>query len=176
MSSGIFTKHTRRIATVASSVLAMDQITKYLIRHTINPEEERLVIRGFFKLVHWHNTGAAWSMFKDSNALLAVVAVAALVGLYFSRHHFEAHTLSGQFALGLIFGGILGNLMDRIFVDHVTDFLYFYIQRRGGPEAYFPAFNIADSGISVGVALIFLISLRQGAQDNAGGVTQGQTQ
>ena len=63
-------------------------------------------------------------------------------------------------SLGLIFGGILGNLVDRLFRDHVVDFIRFYLHRRSGEEIGFPAFNIADSAICVGVGLMFLISWR----------------
>jgi signal peptidase II len=64
----------------------------------------------------------------------------------------------GRFALGLIFGGIVGNLIDRVRVDHVIDFLYFYMYRRGGDIIDFPAFNVADSAICTGVALVFIIT------------------
>ncbi len=166
---------THRILTVAFIIFALDQLTKFIIKHYLKYDDERIVVRGFFKIVHWYNTGASWSMFTGNNKILAVVAIVALVVLFLGRHHFEANTLTGQFALGLIFGGILGNLMDRIFVGHVTDFLYFYLQRRGGSEAYFPAFNIADSGICVGVTLIFLISLLR-KDKGAEPARQGQSQ
>ena len=64
----------------------------------------------------------------------------------------------GQFALGLIFGGIVGNLIDRLTVKHVIDFIYFYVEQRGGKEIGFPAFNVADSAICTGVGLIFLLT------------------
>jgi signal peptidase II len=86
--------------------------------------------------------------------------VVALLVLFLSRHHFDSRTLPGQIAFGLIVGGIIGNLIDRIRVHHVIDFLYFYLQQRGGGEVGFPAFNVADSAICTGVALIFLITLR----------------
>jgi signal peptidase II len=114
-------------------------------------EEERVVIPGFFEFVHWQNTGAAWSLLRDKNGILAVVAVAALVILYLSRHHFESRTLLGQLAFGLVFGGIIGNLLDRLLRKHVIDFLYFY-------KIGFPAFNVADSAICTGVALVFLVT------------------
>lgn len=150
----------RRIAMVAVSVLALDQITKKLVNWLLPLDDEKIIIRGFFKFVHWGNTGAAWSMFTGNNTLLAIIAIMALFILYRSRHHFEVHTLMGQLALGLIFGGIVGNLVDRLFIHHVTDFLYFYLQRRGGTEIGFPAFNIADSAICIGVGLIFILSWR----------------
>ncbi len=150
----------RRIALVAAFVLAFDQFTKQLVNRLLRFDEEKVIIQGFFKFVHWSNTGAAWSLFSGKNNLLALIALIALFVLYRSRHHFDAHTLTGQIALGLIFGGIVGNLIDRLRVGHVTDFLYFHLERRGGSEIGFPAFNVADSAICVGVGLIFLLSLK----------------
>ena len=143
---------------LALVVFGLDQLTKFIVLRYMGFDEVREVIPGFFKLVHWHNTGAAWSLFRDNNALLAIVALVALVILFFTRHHFEIHRLSGQLSLGLIFGGILGNLTDRIIHNHVTDFLRFYVQRRDGVEAGFPAFNVADCAICVGVGLLFILS------------------
>jgi signal peptidase II len=120
--------------------------------------QEKVVVEGFFKFVHWGNTGAAWSLFRGNNNALALVALAALVILYLSRHHFNARTLTGQLAFGLIFGGIIGNLIDRVWRRHVIDFIYFYLVQRGGGEVGFPAFNVADSAICTGVGLIFLIT------------------
>jgi len=80
--------------------------------------------------------------------------------LFLSRHHFDARSLLGQFAFGLICGGILGNLIDRLWAKHVIDFLYFYVQPRGGNEIGFPAFNVADSAICTGVGLVFLLTWR----------------
>jgi signal peptidase II len=146
----------RRIGLIALGVIALDQITKLIIVNVLpNSNIEKTVIPGFFKLVHWENTGAAWSLFRGSNAVLAAVALIALVILYFSRHHFDARTLIGQIAFGLICGGIVGNLIDRIRVKSVIDFLYFYLGDWG-----FPAFNVADSAICTGVALVFLLTWR----------------
>jgi signal peptidase II len=66
--------------------------------------------------------------------------------------------LIGQIAFGLIFGGIAGNLADRLIRHEVVDFIRFYLQQRGGDEIGFPAFNVADTAICTGVALIFLIT------------------
>jgi signal peptidase II len=152
---------TRRLAVVAAIVLAVDQLTKLGVLRLLGLAEEQIIVPGFFKLVHWTNQGAAWSLFNQvagSNLWLALFAVLALVVLFASRHHFDAHTVAGQVSLGLIFGGIAGNLMDRIWREHVIDFLYFYWNRRGGGEIGFPAFNVADCAICTGVALLFLLS------------------
>src|SRR5687767_15884253 len=104
----------KRMAVVAVAILALDQLTKLLVLKLLGYTQERIVIDGFFKFVHWGNTGAAWSLFRDNNSLLAVISLAALVVLYLSRHHFHAGTFGGNIALGLLFGGIVGNLIDRL--------------------------------------------------------------
>jgi len=158
-----------RIAILAAVVFALDQLTKFIVLRYMGFEEQKEIIPGFFKLVHWRNTGAAWSLFRDNNAILAIVALVALIILFFTRHHFEIHRLGGQISLGLIFGGILGNLTDRIVHNHVIDFLRFYVQRRvsdvvpRGPEIGFPAFNVADCAICVGVGLLFVLSWKSEA-------------
>ena len=156
----IFQKSNRRIAALAVVVFALDQFTKWLVLKTLPAYHEKIIIDGFFKFVHWGNTGAAWSLFSGNNVTLAVVALLALVALFLTRHHFDSHTLPGQIAFGLIFGGIAGNLTDRLLPGRheVVDFLRFYLQQRGGDEIGFPAFNVADTAICTGVALIFLIT------------------
>jgi len=156
----IFRTPNRRVASIALSVIALDQLTKQLVLHSLGYAQEKIVVEGFFKFVHWTNTGAAWSLFRGNNMLLAVVAIVALVVLFFSRHHFEARTVMGQVAFGLICGGIVGNLIDRLWAGHVIDFLYFYLQQRNGGEVGFPAFNIADTAICTGVGLVFLLTWR----------------
>jgi signal peptidase II len=158
-----------RVALIAFAVVALDQLTKFVVVQLLpsapGHESEQVIIPGFFKLVHWENTGAAWSLLRGNNGALALVACVALVVLYFTRHHFDARTLLGQFAFGLICGGIVGNLIDRIHAGHVIDFLYFYVMRRGGAsELGFPAFNVADSAICTGVGLVFLLTWRSGDQ------------
>lgn len=152
---------TRRLLLVAGVVYGFDQLTKYLVLQFLGQGQERVIVDGFFRFVHWGNTGAAWSLFRGNNTFLAVVAAVALVGLFLARKHFETRTLLGQFAFGMILGGIAGNLTDRLLPSrqHVIDFLYFYVNTERG-EVGFPAFNVADSGICVGVALVFWVTWR----------------
>ena len=146
----------RRIAIAAAVVFVLDQLTKTLVLRYFSADEEKVLLDGFFKFVNWGNTGAAWSLFYDNNLLLALVSALALAGLIRWRRHFDTRTLAGQMALGLIIGGILGNLLDRLIRHQVVDFLRFYLYQRDGHEIGFPAFNIADSAICVGVALLVL--------------------
>ncbi|MBI1842050.1 MAG: signal peptidase II [Verrucomicrobia bacterium] len=156
----------RRIALLAGVVFLLDQLTKLAVVRALEFNGDRMVIPGFFRLVYWGNTGAAWSLFHGNNAILATLAAASLAALVWKRQHFEPHRLPGWLALGFILGGISGNLLDRVRVRHVIDFLFFYVERRGVPpgsadaEAGFPAFNIADTAICAGVALLLFMSLR----------------
>jgi signal peptidase II len=157
----------RRLALVAVVTLVLDQLTKFAVLRFLGYAQERVVVEGFFKFVHWGNTGAAWSMFHGNNELLTIVAMLALLALFLARHHFGIEQRLGQWALGLMFGGIVGNIIDRLVHGHVVDFIYFHVQTRSGNDAGFPAFNIADSGICVGVGLMFLLSWQMDEQKSA---------
>jgi signal peptidase II len=156
--------HNARMAWVALAIFAFDQATKLMVLKYLGFQEQKVVLHGFFNLVHWGNTGAAYSMLSGNNGLLTIVGFLAFLALIAFRHHFEIKSLPGQLALGCILGGIAGNLLDRVRIGHVVDFLYFYVHRRDGLEAGFPAFNVADTAICTGVGLLFLMSFR--AQEN----------
>lgn len=154
------TDHDRTILRWALAVFLADQATKGLVTHFLAYGTERSWLPGFFNLVHWGNTGSAWSMFRDNNTPLAAVSALALLILWAFRDRFEPHLGIGRSALGLLFGGIAGNLLDRILPSrrHVVDFLYFHLHPKDGGELGFPAFNIADSAICIGVGLLILRS------------------
>ena len=164
----------KRMAILAGAIVFFDQLTKFLVLRTLSfGEDEKIIIEGFFKFVHWGNTGAAWSMFHGNNELLAIVSLVALLFLFLFRKHFDTRSLLGQVSLGLIFGGIVGNLFDRLFRNHVIDFIYFYVQQRDGREVGFPAFNIADMAICTGVGLLFILSWRQESQNTPALANEG---
>jgi signal peptidase II len=146
------------VALIAVAVAALDQLTKWLVVRSLSEDESRVVIGGFFSLVNWANAGSAWSILKDCNLVLVVVSLLALLAMYLFRHTFQLQRLGSRIALGLITGGIVGNLIDRVRVHHVTDFLYFYIG-----QYKWPAFNVADSAICVGVGLYIIFSWRNDA-------------
>ena len=154
----------RRIALVSGAVYFADQLSKLVVMRLLDYADQRVVFDGFFKIVHWGNTGAAWSMFYGNNRLLALISVLALLVLLLSVRNLEFKSPAGQVAVGLILGGILGNLTDRLRFGHVVDFLRFYLYQRGGDEIGFAAFNVADSGICIGVGLLFLVSWQKAPQ------------
>lgn len=133
-----------------------DQLTKHWVLQHIDPDRPIVVVPGFFRLVHWYNTGAAWGLFRDGNTLLAIVAILTLIGLFLWRRQFQLERPLNQIAFGLVTGGIVGNVLDRWRHGHVVDFLDFSLA-----GYHWPAFNIADSGICIGVALYLIASWRQ---------------
>jgi len=150
-----------RILALGGLILFLDQLTKLVIVLTLKLGEHWALLPGFLHVVHWGNTGSAWSLFHGNNTALACLAAVAVSALWYWRRHFEAHRPLGQIALGLLFGGTVGNLVDRMIPSrrHVVDFLYFHLRQRDGGEAGFPAFNVADMAICTGVGLILLLGL-----------------
>ncbi len=148
---------------LALGVFILDQATKLWISDrlpfgTYDPPKAITVIDGFLYIVHVGNTGAAWSMLSGKSGLLAAMALITLVAIYFWRHSLGLRLLPVQIAFGLLCGGIVGNLLDRLIHGHVIDFLDFHF----GSYTY-PTFNVADSGICIGVAIYLIHSLRSPA-------------
>ena len=145
------------------SVFVLDQITKVWISLTIPFDEANYhvhpvtVIDGFFYIIHVGNTGAAWSLFTGQTTLLALLALLTLTGIYFWRNALELKQRPVQLAFGLLCGGIIGNLVDRMIHGHVIDFLDFHFG-----DYIYPTFNVADAGICIGVTIYLIYSLRQG--------------
>jgi len=141
---------------IAAFVTAADQITKFIIRSDYILAESRTVIPGFMDLTYLRNTGAAWGMLGGQNAFLIIFSVVMLALMIFFRKTFLSSALDHRIALGLMSGGILGNLIDRVRLGWVTDFLDFYIK-----EWHWPAFNIADMAICLGVGIYLITSTWQ---------------
>ncbi len=145
---------------IAASVAAADQYTKELIRTSLEMFETVPVIPGFFNITHLSNKGAAFGILADAGRwrelFFQVVSVAAMAGLtiYFSTaRRKDALLLTST---SLILGGALGNFIDRIHLGHVTDFLDIYAGRY-----HWPAFNLADSAITVGGILLAIRIFRE---------------
>jgi len=138
---------------LAFAVTAADQWTKQLVRDGFAYGEIRPVLAGFFNLTYIRNTGAAWGLFGGRNNGLVLLSVLMLGALVAFRRSFLANCLSHRIALGCMVGGIVGNLMDRVRLGYVVDFLDFHWGAR-----HFPAFNVADSAICIGVGIYILTS------------------
>jgi signal peptidase II len=139
-----------RAALVAAAVIALDQVTKAIVRAEIGPFEQHKVLPGV-KLVHTENTGVAFSALSGGGPLVVLVAVVALGALliFFFTH------LSRPLVwlpTGLLLGGAAGNLIDRVRAGSVTDFIKF---------PHWPAFNVADIAVTVGVVVLVLVLERK---------------
>lgn len=132
-------------------IVCADQITKLAIITHFGLGHNLPVIAGLFDLRYVRNTGAAWGIFAGHNAPLIILSVIMLTVIFVYRKQFLYDTIIHRVAGGLMAGGIIGNLIDRVKMGYVIDFLDFYAGAR-----HFPAFNIADSAICVGVALYIL--------------------
>jgi signal peptidase II len=151
----------RLLLVLALVILGLDQLTKGWIASQLTfptyPGAPGAipVIRGFFYLIHVGNTGAAWSMFAGQSVLLAGLAAGTLVAIWWWRHSLGLRARLPQICFGLLCGGIAGNLIDRLRYGHVVDFIDLHF----GSYIY-PTFNVADSGICIGVILYLWHSLR----------------
>ena len=157
-----------RLFVIAGFILVLDQITKILVQYSIPFESSYFapnrvtIIEDFFYLVHIGNKGAAWGMFSEYSGVLTLLSFAVLLFIFCFRKQLELHRGTVQIAFGLLIGGILGNLIDRIRVGHVIDFIDIHLPFTLPyilPFGRWPAFNIADSAIVVGMLFYLLLSL-----------------
>jgi signal peptidase II len=150
---------------MAASLL-LDWLTKLWVTRTIpfgsyfldDPDRQPIIIFSRFWLVHVGNKGAAWGLGAqhDVKPILIFLALAVLALIWRWRKPLMRELSYGQLAFGLFVGGTLGNVLDRLFGDHVIDFIDIHL-----PYYRFPAFNIADSCICVGVGLYLFMSYRE---------------
>jgi len=139
-------------------VVVADQLSKMWIRSNLVVGQS-LPETGFFRLTHVHNTGAAFGLFRDQSFILAIVALVGIIvlivyALLIYRYFPFLDNLLCKSALGLVLGGTVGNLIDRVRLGYVTDFI---------DVGIWPSFNIADSAIVVGI-IVFVYSLLRLAQ------------
>jgi signal peptidase II len=144
---------------------ALDQWTKLMVLRSISPDEPRTVVPDFFNLVNVTNTGAAFGSFRGNNTFfIAISAIALLVVLALLVQR-RPRDVWRDASLALLLAGILGNLTDRLLYGHVIDFLLFDLHM---PYAHpWPAFNVADSCISIAVVSFVLHSFWQGKRPAA---------
>jgi len=138
---------------------ALDQFTKYLVQRFVDPDHPRVVVAGFLNLVNVTNTGAAFGSFKNNNTVFVAISCLALLFVVSLLVRRRSHDVWRDVSLALLLAGILGNLTDRLLYGHVIDFLLFDLHV---PLAHpWPAFNVADSCISIAVACFIIHSFQQ---------------
>ncbi len=146
-------------AVVATLCLVLDQLTKVYFERSYALGQFKVLIDNHLYLTHVRNPGAAFGILADSTWRLPfflTVALIAVVGILWYLRTLPESARWMHFSLGLIFGGAVGNLIDRIRLGEVIDFIgvHWY-------QYHWPAFNVADSAICVGVAILLLLSLRE---------------
>jgi signal peptidase II len=145
-----------RFAGIVALVVLVDQVTKVQVLKTMPLLKSIVVIPGFFNLTHVHNPGGAFGFLAQNGSpwrhwmFLAAAVIALSMILYFHHQTPKTHPLLGL-GLALIFGGAIGNLIDRLRFGEVIDFLDFYVA-----HLHWPTFNVADSAVTVGVGIFVL--------------------
>lgn len=158
------------MALIAPAIILLDQSTKWLVRAEIPYGSGIPVIPGFFDIVYYTNTGAAFGMLSDAHAIwrepfFYTIALIALVAIAVMWRRCAAHERLMPVILSLLVGGVVGNLIDRIAFGRVTDFLsvhwrdvvwrFSLFGREWAIPLDWPAFNVADSAITVSMVLLF---------------------
>jgi signal peptidase II len=143
---------------LSAIVIALDQLTKYIALQYLEPYKAEPVIPGFLNWTLAFNTGAAFSFLHDAGGwqrwLFGVLAIAVSLVLIVWLRRTDRREWRTALPLALVIGGALGNLIDRVRLGHVTDFIEVYHQQWS-----WPAFNVADSAISVGAVLLIVFGL-----------------
>jgi len=145
---------------ITAVIVALDWVTKQIVVARFSLHESKPIIDGFFNLVYVQNTGAAFGLGANSGSslvpmLLNVGAITIFLAVAVLAFRSPASDLRLQVGLHLILGGAIGNLADRLRLGYVIDFLDFFVTV-GGKARHWPAFNVADSAICVGIGLLVL--------------------
>lgn len=156
----------RLALTVVLTVTALDLFTKQIVRASL-PLYDRVAVLPFLNIVHYQNKGAAfglWSATPDGLRTILFIAVfvaAFLVIFYYLSRAPQSNVLLTS-ALAMILGGAVGNSIERIMRGYVTDFIDFHWF--GNPRLHWPAFNMADAAITVGIIVVLVDTLRSGGK------------
>lgn len=132
-------------------VIAIDQLTKWIIVKNMDLYEQITVIKNFFWITSHRNSGAAWGILQGQMFFFYLITVVVIVALVYYLEKHAAHSKLLMIGLNLILGGAIGNFIDRVFRKEVVDFLDFDIFTYN-----FPIFNVADSALVIGVGFIII--------------------
>ena len=146
----------KKVVVISIIFVVLDQLIKLIITNNLYLGETLKIIPNFLDITKVHNYGAAWSMFSGNVIILAIIGIIALIFIYsFFVYKKDLHKLE-IITYSLLLGGIIGNLIDRIVLGYVVDYLSFNIF-----GYMFPVFNLADMGIVISVLLIIIMSIQE---------------
>jgi signal peptidase II len=146
--------HWALFAGLAAIVIALDQLTKAWIVANVDPLRPIELVDGLLRLVYSRNTGALFGLFRDNATLFGVVSIAVIMAIAW-YHGRAGRSVLLSVALGLLLGGAIGNLLDRLSRGHVVDFV-----DAGIDGLRFYTFNVADAGISTALLLLVVLTLK----------------
>lgn len=145
---------------IAIAVAVIDQLTKYVVAKNMEIGESIPLIEGVFHFTSHRNMGAAFGILQNQRWLFIIITIAVVVGIVWSLSRIGKSQPRVSFALSLVLGGAVGNFIDRLLTGQVVDFFDFVLIR-------FPIFNVADTAITIGVALLLIDTLLQGRKKTA---------
>ena len=146
---------------IATIIVIIDQVLKIVIDNILSINESTQVIPNVFYITKVYNTGAAWSLFEGSGILLIIIAIVAFFLLLKYQNHFMENKRN-ILAFALIYGGLVGNLIDRVIYGYVIDYLHIYIFGFS-----FPVFNLADMAIVAGFLLVIIAIIKGEEHDSS---------
>ena len=130
------------VISIAVIALLLDQLTKFAVRQNVGINNSIPAVKNIFHITYITNTGSAFGLFKDLNLLFVFVSIAIMIFIVYYLKNAKSENKIEHVFFGLLFGGIIGNLIDRLIYGHVIDFIDFRI---------WPVFNLADSFITISV-------------------------
>lgn len=139
---------------IALVIIAIDQVTKWIVVRTMELGEQITIIENFFYLTSHRNSGAAWGILQGQMLIFYIVTVIVVIGIIYYMQTYAKESKSLAIGLSFVLGGAIGNFIDRLFHQEVVDFFDFVIFNYN-----FPIFNVADSALTIGVILIIIVTI-----------------
>ncbi len=133
-------------------VIFLDQLTKLLIRRSFQPNESVPMISSILHLTYVTNTGSAFGLFRGFNLIFIIFSIIVVIAVFYFIRQAKENRKALQLSLGLLMGGTIGNLVDRLLYGYVTDFIDFRV---------WPVFNVADSAVTVSVIFLIILLWRE---------------
>lgn len=134
----------------------IDRLTKLWAVKDLSSGHNVVIIKGFFEFSYLENKGAAWGIFQNKTIFLLCISIIIIMGMIYYLFKYKPKVKLLRIALGLIIGGAIGNMYDRILNKYVVDFIYFHYK-----DGYsFPTFNVADMSVVIGTMLLAIYLLR----------------
>ena len=158
----------KRFYLIALLILVLDHLTKLIASAKLNPDLPVEIIPGYLRFSYWENSGVAFGLFNDMASawkpyILAAMAIIAVVVIFIYGMHVPTGRKLLHLSLAIMIGGILGNFVDRLMRGYVVDFIDFHIH----DSYHWPTFNVADSAITIGIALLLIDTIKSPSDEEA---------